>query len=75
MVWARKILVVILYSLRLIKSQGIQDYYGGRSHKKILIEESNLSLKEATKFLCEPASRDQVPTITNHKNIVKAFIE
>ena len=39
------------------------------------MEERNLSLKEATKFLLEPAARDQAPSITNWKNIVETFIE
>ena len=42
---------------------------------KRLMEERNLSLKEATKFLLEPAARDQAPSITNWKNIVETFIE
>ena len=39
------------------------------------MEERNLSLKEATKFLLEPAARDQASSITNWKNIVETFIE
>ena len=39
------------------------------------MEERNLSLKEATKFLLEPAARDQAQSITNWKNIVETFIE
>ena len=38
---------------------------------KRLMEERNLSLKEATKFLLEPAARDQAPSITNWKNTVR----
>ena len=41
---------------------------------KSLMEERNLSLKEAAKFMLEPVSKDQAPTITNWKNIVEAFI-
>ena len=41
---------------------------------KRLMEERNLSLKEATKFLLEPAARDQAPSITNWKNIVKHLL-
>jgi len=40
-----------------------------------LMEERNLSLKEATKFLLEPVARDQSPSITNWKTIVDSFIE
>ena len=39
------------------------------------MKERNLSLKEATKFMLEPVSKDQAPTITNWNNIVDAFIE
>ena len=42
---------------------------------KRLMEERNLSLKEAANFMLEPVSKDQAPTITNWKNIVEAFIE
>ena len=42
---------------------------------KRLMEERNLSLKEATKFMIKSVSKDKAPTITIWKNIVEAFIE
>ena len=40
---------------------------------KRLFDERNLSLKEAAKFILEHLANDQVPSVTNWANIIKAL--
>ena len=42
---------------------------------KRLVDETNLYLKEAAKFMLEPVARDQAPSVTNLGNILKAYLE
>ena len=47
------------------------------AHLKRLVDERNLSLKDAAKFMLEPVANGQAPSVsvTNRKNIIKAFME
>ena len=42
---------------------------------KRLVDEKNLSLKEAAKFMLEPLANDQAPSTTYWENIIEAFLE
>ena len=42
---------------------------------KRLVDERNLSLKEATKFMLELVAKDQDPSVTNLEKIIEAFLE
>ena len=42
---------------------------------KRLVDERNLSLKEAAKFMLEPVANDQAPSVTNWENIIEAFLD
>ena len=42
---------------------------------KRLVDERNLSLKEAAKFMLEPVAKDQAPSVTNWENIIEAFLD
>ncbi len=42
---------------------------------KRLVDERNLSLKEAAKFMLKPVANDQAPSVLTGKNIIKAFLE
>ena len=42
---------------------------------KRLVDERNLSLKEAAKFMLEPVANDQAPSVTNWGNIVDSFLD
>ena len=42
---------------------------------KRLVDERNLSLKQAAKFMLEPVARDQAPSVTNWENIIDHFLE
>ena len=45
------------------------------SDLKKLVDERDLSLKEAAKFMLEPLLKDQAPSVTNWGNIIKALLE
>ena len=42
---------------------------------KRLVDERNLSLKDAAKFMLEPVANDQAPSVTNWENIIKDFLD